>query len=517
MNPGNSKLSEQSLGLKTKPHQQPNLDGFVFTKRLGSGTYANVYKAYKKSSDQREVHAIKCIKKSSLNRASMENLLVEIEILKQIDHPHIVKMLDFQWDSNYIYIIMEYCSGGDLSRFISTRRMLPEFFVKRFLQQIASALQLLHNHNISHMDLKPQNILLTSEEQPVLKVADFGFAQYLESSVVDTLKGSPLYMAPEIITQRRYNAKVDLWSIGVILYECLYGRAPFASNTFVELENKIKSDKPIELPSYPRTSDECSALLYGLLQRDPDDRISFDEFFLHPFVDLEHKPSPECLTKATSVVTKAVERDKEGKKEEAAKLYGDAIEYFVPAIYYETDKRKKEVLRQKVKEYMTRAEILSQVSNHNDSCKEQSKLVQYAQSKPEVMEALQMFRLAQNKAGQDNLQEAMDLYEKALEALISLSKVEKDTQLKKSLHDEIEIYLKRAEDVREKLRNSKDEKEKPASSQHRKPRFQVIMEEDDHNTKTRFNHWTTFFVIFVAILFGVVLKLEDIWMMISTR
>lgn len=485
MDQGTSRSSAQGLRLKTKAHSSPNLEGFVFTERLGSGTYATVYKAYKKSSVQREVHAIKCIQKSSLNRTSMENLLVEIEILKQIDHPHIVKMIDFQWDSYYIYIIMEYCAGGDLSRFILTRRMLPEFVVKRFLQQIASALQLLHNHNISHMDLKPQNILLTSEEQPVLKLADFGFAQYLESSANDTLKGSPLYMAPEIITQRQYNAKVDLWSIGVILYECLFGRAPFASNSFVELENKIKSEKPIELPSYPRTSDECSALLYGLLQRDPDDRITFEQFFLHPFVDLEHKPSPECLNKATTIVKHAVTKDMEGEREEAAKLYGDAIEYFVPAIYYEKDKRKKEALRQKVKEYMSRAEVLRQTPNKNGSFVQQHNLVQLAKSKPKMLEALRMLQLAQDKENEGNLQQSMNLYEKSLEELISLSTEENDKVVKKLLHNEIESYLKRAENVRESLKNTnKDPAKEPSSSHGSKPRFRVIMDEDE-STKSK--------------------------------
>uniref|UniRef100_A0A8D0PD57 non-specific serine/threonine protein kinase n=1 Tax=Sus scrofa TaxID=9823 RepID=A0A8D0PD57_PIG len=142
----------------------PRLEGFILTERLGSGTYATVYKAYAKK-DTREVVAIKCVAKKSLNKASVENLLTEIEILKGIRHPHIVQLKDFQvwtcggatpkegwrkdplskpplclssqWDSDNIYLIMEFCAGGDLSRFIHTRRILPEKVARVFMQQLA--------------------------------------------------------------------------------------------------------------------------------------------------------------------------------------------------------------------------------------------------------------------------------------------------------------------------------------------------------------------------------------------
>ncbi|XP_010161093.1 serine/threonine-protein kinase ULK3, partial [Antrostomus carolinensis] len=174
--------------------------------------------------DTREVVAIKCVNKSSLNRASVENLLTEIEILKTIHHPHIVELKDFQWDSDHIYLIMEFCAGGDLSRFIRMRRILPEKVARIFLQQLACALKFLHDHNISHLDLKPQNILLSSPENPQLKLADFGFAQYMSPwDEKHVLRGSPLYMAPEMVCRQQYDARVDLWSVGVILYEALFG------------------------------------------------------------------------------------------------------------------------------------------------------------------------------------------------------------------------------------------------------------------------------------------------------
>uniref|UniRef100_V9KVI2 non-specific serine/threonine protein kinase n=1 Tax=Callorhinchus milii TaxID=7868 RepID=V9KVI2_CALMI len=276
----------------------PKLEGFILTERLGSGTYATVYKAYRKANN-REVVAIKCISKKSLNKASVENLLTEIEILKTVQHPHIVQLKDFQWDSNNIYLIMEFAAAGDLSRFIRSRRILPERVARRFLQQLASALQYLHVRNISHLDLKPQNILLSSVNTPHLKLADFGFALYMSPwDEKRVLRGSPLYMAPEMVCQEQYDARADLWSLGVILYEALFGRPPFSSKSFKELEAKIRSNKPVEIPAGARVSADCRDLLVRLLERDPEQRITFEEFFTHPFVDLDHMPTAESLEQA---------------------------------------------------------------------------------------------------------------------------------------------------------------------------------------------------------------------------
>ncbi|CAG2215616.1 ULK3 [Mytilus edulis] len=115
----------------------------------------------------------------------------------------------------------------------------------------------LREHNVAHMDLKPQNVLLTSSSNPTVKIADFGFAKHMfDGDKESVMKGSPLYMAPEIICQKTYDARVDLWSIGVILYECLFGRAPFASKSFQELGAKIWNDKPVELPYGVNVDDE---------------------------------------------------------------------------------------------------------------------------------------------------------------------------------------------------------------------------------------------------------------------
>ncbi|KAK0057945.1 serine/threonine-protein kinase ULK3 [Biomphalaria pfeifferi] len=363
-------MATNNLSTNQELIAKPSLPQYVFTEKLGSGTYATVFKAYRKCGE-REVVAVKCVLKSSLNKASTENLLTEIELLKALKHEHIVILKDFQWDTNYIYLIMEYCSGGDLSRFIRSKRALPEHMVKRFLQQIASAMKFLWDNNVAHMDLKPQNILLTSESSPQIKLADFGFAKNLfDGDRVYVMRGSPLYMAPEIICRGVYDNRVDLWSIGVILYECLFGKAPFASKSFKELGEKIWDQKPIEIPPGFNISDNARDLILRLLQRVPARRITFEEFFAHPFVDMEHIPSKDSLPKAIALIDRAVKKDEEGDYKAAVKLYCEALDFFMPAIHYEKSLEKKKALRLKVKEYMDRAETLKQFMKkelHNPS------------------------------------------------------------------------------------------------------------------------------------------------------
>nr|XP_060611519.1 serine/threonine-protein kinase ULK3 [Anolis sagrei ordinatus] len=446
-------------GSGSSPWAPPQLEDFILTERLGSGTYATVFKAYRKR-NAREVVAIKCVNKKSLNKASVENLLTEIEILKTIRHPHIVELKDFQWDKEYIYLIMEFCAGGDLSRFIHSRRILPEKVARLFLQQLACALKFLHDKNISHLDLKPQNILLSSLDKPHLKLADFGFAQHMSPrDEKHVLRGSPLYMAPEMVCSRQYDARVDLWSVGVILYEALFGRPPFASKSFAELEEKIRSNQPIEVPSRPRLSPECRDLLQRLLKRDPQQRLSFQAFFTHPFVDMEHMPSGESLGKATSLVTEAVKKDQAGDAAAALSLYSKALEYFVPALYYETDVRRKEAIRSKVSQYISRAEQLKVLVASNNKallqqgCPARDVLKEMSKDKPRLYAALEVASaaVAKEEEGKDD-GETLDLYQQSLGELLLMLAAEPTGRRRELLHAEIQTLMGRAEYLKEQIK-----------------------------------------------------------------
>jgi serine/threonine-protein kinase ULK2 len=271
-----------------------------------------------------------------LNKKLKENLYSEIEILKGLHHPHIVALIDCRESSTHIHLVMEYCQLGDLSFFIKKRdklitnpatadmaRKYPnpvagglnEVIARHFLKQIASALESLRVRNLIHRDVKPQNLLLSPSAKfmattpnfpkimsgseaalnipsvgvaslPMLKIADFGFARSLPStSLAETLCGSPLYMAPEILRYEKYDAKADLWSVGTVLFEMMTGKPPFRASNHVELLRKIEQGEDnIKFPRESVVSTGMKALIRSLLKRNPVERMSFENFFGHEVV-----------------------------------------------------------------------------------------------------------------------------------------------------------------------------------------------------------------------------------------
>ncbi|KAM8865742.1 serine/threonine-protein kinase ULK1a isoform 1-T1 [Synchiropus picturatus] len=269
-----------------------SVGSFEFNRRdlIGHGAFAVVFKGRHKEKRDLEV-AIKCISKKNL--AKTRSLLAkEIKILKELKHERIVRLLDYQEMGGCVYLIMEYCNGGDLADYLQMKGTLSEDTIRVFLQQIAQAMKALQSKGIVHRDLKPQNILLchphgrrSSFHNTSVKLADFGFARHLQTNTMAaTLCGSPMYMAPEVIMSQSYDAKADLWSIGTIVYQCLTGKAPFQARTPQELRRFYECNRTL-LPRIPKeTSSHLRQLLLSLLQRNPKDRISFDEFFNHPFL-----------------------------------------------------------------------------------------------------------------------------------------------------------------------------------------------------------------------------------------
>ncbi|KAK4123926.1 Pkinase-domain-containing protein [Parathielavia appendiculata] len=318
---------------RTKPGSDDAIGNFVIDKEIGKGSFAQVYSGRHKVTGA--LVAIKSVELARLNKKLKENLYGEIKILKRLRHPHIVALHDCVESGTHINLIMEYCELGDLSFFIKKRdrlitnpathelaRKYPvapnsglnEVVTRHFLKQLASALSFLRKANLIHRDVKPQNLLLLPSPQyreankmakqilsashdsltpatglpslPMLKLADFGFARVLPStSLAETLCGSPLYMAPEILRYERYDAKADLWSVGTVLYEMATGKPPFRAGNHVELLRKIEATE--DLIKFPReciVSTDMKALIRALLKRNPVERIGFDDFFDHTVI-----------------------------------------------------------------------------------------------------------------------------------------------------------------------------------------------------------------------------------------
>lgn len=280
---------------------------FEFSRKdlIGHGAFAVVFKGRHREKHDWEV-AVKCINKKNL--AKSQTLLgKEIKILKELKHENIVALLDFQETASSVYLVMEYCNGGDLADYLHSKGTLSEDTIRVFLQQIAGAMRVLQAKGIIHRDLKPQNILLSyppgrksHSNNTCIKIADFGFARYLQNNMMAaTLCGSPMYMAPEVIMSQNYDAKADLWSIGTIVFQCLTGKAPFQASSPQDLRLFYEKNKTLS-PNIPReTSSHLRHLLLGLLQRNHKDRMDFDEFFCHPF--LEASSSMKKTTPAVSM------------------------------------------------------------------------------------------------------------------------------------------------------------------------------------------------------------------------
>ncbi|KAK4345677.1 hypothetical protein RND71_035853 [Anisodus tanguticus] len=259
---------------------------YVVEKQIGSGSFSTVWKACHRV-DGTEV-AIKEIVTARLNNKLKESLKSEIVILQRISHPNIIRLHDMIEEPGKIYIVLEYCRGGDLSMYIQRRQgRIPEATAKHFMQQLASGLKILRENNLIHRDLKPQNLLLSAtDDNSTLKIADFGFARSLQPRVLaETLCGSPLYMAPEIMQLQKYDAKADLWSVGAILFQLVTGKTPFTGNNQIQLlQNIVKSTK-LQFPLDAKNlNPHCVDLCQKLLRRNPVERLTFEEFFNHPFL-----------------------------------------------------------------------------------------------------------------------------------------------------------------------------------------------------------------------------------------
>lgn len=296
---------------------------------IGRGSFANVYKGIDVTAAQTgrsKTVAIKSVFRNRLkNDKLISNLEIEIKILRNLKNPHIVSLLDCVKTETYFHLIMDYCSLGDLSFFIKKKNQLAdchpviktllekypspegsnglnEVLVINFVKQLSTALKFLRSQNLIHRDIKPQNLLLcipchTKEEfiennysgfweLPILKVADFGFARYLPStSMAETLCGSPLYMAPEILRYEKYNAKADLWSVGTVIYEMVVGKPPFRASNHIELLKKIESSNDeVKFPNNYEIDPNLINLICGLMKANPIDRMGFDEFFNDPII-----------------------------------------------------------------------------------------------------------------------------------------------------------------------------------------------------------------------------------------
>ena len=252
--------------------------------KIGKGSFSTVYSGY--DTLKKESVAIKKIKLQGLKPRLLQYFENEIEIMKSCDHVNIIRLYDVIHSKKYIFLILEYCSKGDLSKHLHHKKH-DEDTVRKYMKHLCNGLLYLQKKNIIHRDLKPQNILI--HEDGILKIIDFGFAKYsMQEDLSTTMCGSPLYMAPEILYNKEYSKKADLWSLGIIMFEMITGYPPFKAHSLQELISLMK-DNPIPLIS--NISPEGQQLLCDLLQKEEINRIDWTDIknhcWFHPELNLE--------------------------------------------------------------------------------------------------------------------------------------------------------------------------------------------------------------------------------------
>lgn len=262
---------------------------YILGRTLGSGTTGKVKIAVHKETGQQV--AIKIIKKSQFEtRPDLRSKIQrEIALMRLLDHPHLMKLHEVCESTKHLYLVLEYCSNGELFDYLVARKHLePELAVHLF-RELIYGLDYLHAHAMCHRDLKPENILL--DENDHIKIADFGFARWMRTNIAETSCGSPHYAAPEVVKGLHYDGRAaDVWSCGVILYALLAGRLPFDDPSVRTLLAKVKSGKYV-MPDFPRPLQD---LISRMIEVDVKKRITIPEIKQHPAFMMT-LPSDYCI------------------------------------------------------------------------------------------------------------------------------------------------------------------------------------------------------------------------------
>uniref|UniRef100_A0A6C0CAX8 Protein kinase domain-containing protein n=1 Tax=viral metagenome TaxID=1070528 RepID=A0A6C0CAX8_9ZZZZ len=314
--------------------REMNIDNkyIMETVQIGKGSFSDVFKGSIISTG--EVVAIKRVslknlEKTGEQKTTEEELTIEINIMRSLNHPYIVKYYDVIKTTDYWYIVMEYCDNGTLADVINYNKQNlqteREATTVYYMAQLKDAIQYIKSKGIMHRDIKPMNVLLSKpnkmalsdtdmgllfmidsdknkeawdkSQQLVVKVADFGLARYYKEDdqiLANTICGSPLYMAPETLVNEKYNSRIDLWAYGVILYEMLFGVYPLSAKNMPQLKMQLKQKK-IDFHLDQKFTPECFDLLTKLLEKNHESRINWDNFFKHQWFTLWNNPMPKSI------------------------------------------------------------------------------------------------------------------------------------------------------------------------------------------------------------------------------
>ncbi|CDM33552.1 hypothetical protein DTO013E5_7405 [Penicillium roqueforti] len=324
-------VAEENLN-RSKMPKYPGLERWILVEKMGDGAFSNVYRAKDTTTEYGEV-AIKVVRKFEMNSnqndphyptvkkipeaAERANILKEVQIMRNLDHPNIVKLIDFSESRQYYYIVLELCPGGELFHQIVRLTYFSENLSRHVIRQVAEAIEYLHETSgVVHRDIKPENLLFypipnvpsknPKPQQPgdedkedegefvpgvgaggigKIKLADFGLSKVIWDSQTMTPCGTVGYTAPEIVKDERYSKSVDMWAMGCVLYTLLCGFPPFYDESIQVLTEKVARGQYTFLsPWWDDISKSAQDLISHLLTVDPEKRYTIKEFLAHPWI-----------------------------------------------------------------------------------------------------------------------------------------------------------------------------------------------------------------------------------------
>jgi len=277
-------------------------DIYEVKEKLGNGKFGLVRLGIHKETGRKV--AVKIMSKKDMDHTDLELVRTEIEILKICQHPNIIKLYDVFENLEYIYIIMEHCSGGDLFSYIEKRGFkLPEKQACTIIRKLCEAIYYVHSYGIAHRDIKPENILMTDDtEYADIKLLDFGLSKIVgPSQNCNEPYGTLSYVAPEVLLEKPYSKAVDMWSIGITTYLLLSARLPFDD----EFSKSEIARQTIHDPIYwgsiwKKLSFEAKMFVDDLLQKDPEKRITIKQALEHPWIIKFNTKTPTEERKKTT-------------------------------------------------------------------------------------------------------------------------------------------------------------------------------------------------------------------------
>jgi aurora kinase, other len=274
-----SQKEKDDFASKAQRGKQWTLNDFEVGKPLGRGKFGTVYLAREKTS--KYIVAIKVLHKSQLLKAGVEHQLRrEIEIQSHLRSPNILRMYGYFYDEKRIYLILEYSPGGELYKRLQQKGRFTDKVAAKYISDMALALDYCHEKHVIHRDIKPENLLVGAHGE--IKIADFGWSVHAPTSRRNTLCGTLDYLPPEMVEGREHDEKVDIWSLGILLYEFLVGSPPFEAEGNSATYRRI-SRVDLRFPQRG-VADDAKDLIRKLLVKDPKQRMPLKDIPKHPWV-----------------------------------------------------------------------------------------------------------------------------------------------------------------------------------------------------------------------------------------